>query len=141
LAALDKHNFWYTALPFLIFSPHAYTTLPNTVVIVTLISNFGTFLLYMTTCIIAIVAFREHHMFNGFKHVVVPVFGLIANAGCMAFYVLGPKFVAGMSPTEPNIALGVVGAWGVWGGIYFWMKSKSKGKEVFLTKNPAATPS
>ena len=36
--------------------------LPNTLVIVTLISNFGTFLLYMITCIVAIVAFREHHM-------------------------------------------------------------------------------
>jgi hypothetical protein len=42
--------------------------LPNTVLIITLISNFGTFLLYMTTCIVAIVAFREHHSFNGFKH-------------------------------------------------------------------------
>ena len=69
LAALDKHNFWYS---FGIFSPHAYTWLPNTLLIITLISNFGTFLLYMTTCIIAIVAFKEHHTFNGFKHLVVP---------------------------------------------------------------------
>ncbi len=136
LAALDKHNIWYS---FGIFAPHAYTYLPNTVVIVTLISNFGTFLLYMTTCIIAIVAFMEHHTFNGFKHVVVPVFGLLANLGCMVFYIIGPKFVAGMSPTEPNIALGVVAAWGIWGGIYFWIKSKKKGKEVFLSKNPMAS--
>src|SRR5262249_38146572 len=62
LAALDKHNFWYG---FGIFSPVAYTKLPNTLLIITLISNFGTFLLYMTTCVIAIVAFREHHTFNG----------------------------------------------------------------------------
>ncbi len=39
MAALDKHNIWYS---FGIFSPHAYTWLPNTMVIVTLISNFGT---------------------------------------------------------------------------------------------------
>ena len=58
--------------------------------IITLISNFGTFLLYMTTCIVAIVAFREHHSFNGFKHMFVPVFGLLANFGCMLFYLLGP---------------------------------------------------
>ena len=57
--------------------------LPNTVLIITLISNFGTFLLYMTTCIVAIVAFREHHSFHGFKHVFIPVFGLLANLGCM----------------------------------------------------------
>ncbi|HYA86249.1 MAG TPA: APC family permease, partial [Nitrospirota bacterium] len=54
-AALDKHNFWYS---FGIFSPEMYTKLPNTLVIVTLISNFGTFLLYMITCIIAMVAFK-----------------------------------------------------------------------------------
>ena len=37
----------------------------------------------MMTCIVAIVAFREHHSFNGFKHLVVPVFGLLANlAAC-----------------------------------------------------------
>ena len=80
-APLDKHNIWYS---FGIFTPHAYARLPNTLLIITLISNFGTFLLYMTTCIVAIVAFREHHMFNGFKHLVVPVFGLLANLGLHA---------------------------------------------------------
>ena len=45
-----------------IFSdPATYAKLPNTLVIVTLVSNFGTFLLYMLTCVTAIVAFREHH--------------------------------------------------------------------------------
>ena len=63
--------------------------------IITLISNFGTFLLYMTTCIVAIVAFREHHSFHGFKHIVVPVFGLLANLGCMLFYLLGPFAIGG----------------------------------------------
>ena len=68
---------------------------------VTLASNFGTFLLYMLTNIVAIVAFREHHSFQGFKHMVVPVFGLLANLGCMLFYLLGPFSVAGMSRKEP----------------------------------------
>ena len=58
-AALDKHNFWYSIG---IFAPEVYAKLPNTLVIVTLISNFGTFLLYMITCWIAMVAFKEHHM-------------------------------------------------------------------------------
>jgi amino acid transporter len=136
LAALDKHNFWYSIG---IFSPHAYTVLPNTVLIITLISNFGTFLLYMTTCMVAIVAFREHHSFHGFKHVVVPVFGLLANLGCMLFYLLGPIpgiGVAGMSIKEPYIALGCSAAWIILGGIYLGMTSKSKGKEVILTVKP-----
>ena len=57
--------------------------LPNTLVIVTLVSNFGTFLLYMVTCVIAIVAFNQHHMFHGFKHLVVPIFGLVAMTSAM----------------------------------------------------------
>jgi amino acid transporter len=95
LEAQYKGSMWYS---FGIFSPHSYVTLPNTLLIVTLISNFGTFVLYMTTCFVAIVAFRQHHTFHGFKHVFIPVFGLLANLSCMLFYVVGPKFVAGMSP-------------------------------------------
>jgi amino acid transporter len=133
-APLDKHNFWYS---FGIFSPHAYTWLPNTLVIITLVSNFGTFLLYMMTCIIAIVAFREHHSFNGFKHMVVPVFGLLANLGCMLFYLIGPFSVSGMSWHEPYIALAVAAAWGIYGLIYFKRRSASIGRSVFLEQRPA----
>jgi len=133
-AALDKHNLWYS---FAIFSPATYTTLPNSLVYVTLISNFGTFLLYMTTCFVAMVAFKEHHMFSGIKHVVIPIFGLVANLACMLFYLVGPFSVSGMSWHEPYIALGVVALWGIYGLIYFLTGSKKKGKEVFLTAKPA----
>ena len=134
MAALDKHNLWYS---FGIFSPHAYVTLPNTILIVTLISNFGTFLLYMTPCIVAIVACRQHHSFQGFKHMVIPVFGLLANFGCMLFYLVGPFSVAGMSVKEPYIALGVSLAWILLGGVYLAVNSKSKGKEIILTNRPS----
>jgi basic amino acid/polyamine antiporter, APA family len=134
LAPLDKHNFWYSLG---IFSPHAYTWLPNTLVIITLVSNFGTFLLYMMTCIIAIVAFREHHSFNGFKHMVVPVFGLLANLGCMIFYLVGPFSVSGMSWHEPYIALAVAAAWGIYGLIYFKKRSAATGKPMFISQKPA----
>ncbi len=133
-AALDKHNLWYS---FGIFAPETYAKLPNTLLIITLISNFGTFLLYMTTCIIAIVAFREHHMFNGFKHLVVPVFGLLANLACMLFYLIGPWTVAGMSVKEPYIALGVAALWGIYGWYYFAKSSKARGKAMILTAKPA----
>jgi amino acid transporter len=134
LAPLDKHNFWYSIG---IFSPHAYTWLPNTLVIITLVSNFGTFMLYMMTCFIAIVAFREHHSFNGFKHMVVPVFGLLANLGCMLFYLVGPFSVSGMSWHEPYIALAVAAAWGIYGLVYFKRRSAATGKSVFLEQRPA----
>jgi amino acid transporter len=128
------NNAWYS---FGIFKPETYSHLPNTLVIITLISNFGTFLLYMLTCIVAMVAFREHHSFNGFKHFVVPIFGLLANLGCMLFYLIGPFTVAGMSVKEPYIALGVCAAWGIYGLVYFLKSSKAKGKETILTQKPS----
>jgi basic amino acid/polyamine antiporter, APA family len=134
MAALDKHNFWYS---FGIFSPHAYTYLPNTILLITLISNFGTFLLYMTTNIVAIVAFKEHHTFHGFKHFVVPIFGLVANLACMLFYLIGPFSVSGMSWHEPYYALAFAAVWGIYGFIYFKMKSSKTGKAILLTEKPA----
>ncbi len=135
-AALDKHSFWYS---FGIFAPETYTKLPNTLLIMTLVSNFGTFLLYMFTCVIAMVAFKEHHTFNTFKHVVIPMLGLLANLAIMLFYIIGPFTVAGMSWKEPFIALGICGVWGIYGAIYFLKASKAKGKEVFLTSKPVTS--
>jgi amino acid transporter len=128
-------SFWYSVL---VFKPETYAALPNSLVIMTLVSNFGTFLLYMLTCIVAIVAFQEHHTFSGFKHVVVPVFGLLANLLCMGFYLVGPFVVAGMSWKEPFIALGVVAVFGVYGAVYFLSASKKKGKSVMVQKAVAA---
>jgi len=135
-APLDPkyHNIWYS---FGIFSPDKYVSLPNSLVIVTLISNFGTFLLYMFTCWCAMVAFKEHHMFNGFKHLLIPLFGLLANLCCMLFYLIGPFSVAGMSWHEPYIALGVVAVWGIYGAFYFLKSSKAKGRTVLLTSKPS----
>ncbi|HXX65744.1 MAG TPA: APC family permease [Polyangiaceae bacterium] len=136
--ALDAkyHNIWYSIG---LFNPDVISKLPNTLVIVTLISNFGTFLLYMLTCVICIVAFQEHHLFHGFKHMFVPVFGLVANLACMLFYLIGPFLVSGMSLKEPYIALGVCAIWGIFGGIYFMRASRSKAKPVFIAEKPAVS--
>jgi basic amino acid/polyamine antiporter, APA family len=132
-APLDPkyNNIWYS---FGIFKPETYAKLPNTLVIVTLVSNFGTFLLYMLTCVVAIVAFREHQSFNGFKHFFVPLFGLVANLVCMLFYLVGPFTVSGMSVKEPYIALGVCALWGLYGAVYFVKASKKKARPVFVDK-------
>jgi len=136
-AVLDAkyHNIWYS---FGIFKPETYAKLPNTLVIITLISNFGTFMLYMITNVIAMVAFKEHKTFNGFKHVFVPAFGLVANLSCMLFYLIGPFTVAGMSWKEPFIALAFCGVWGIYGAIYFAKSSRAKGKAIILTEKPVA---
>ena len=126
LTDAQKNSIWYPK--FLVFTKDFAAKLPNSLLVATLVSNFGTFLLYMLTCIIAIVAFREHHMFNGFKHVVVPVFGLLANLACMLFYLIGPFTVTGMSNMEPYVALGIAAVWGLYGAVYFVYASKKKGR-------------
>jgi amino acid transporter len=105
-------------------------------VVVTLVSNFGTFLLYMMTCIVAIVAFREHHTFNGFKHMFIPIFGVAANLMCMLFYLVGPFMVTGMSWHEPYVALAICAIWGIYGLIYFRRSSAKKGREIYVTAEP-----
>ena len=134
LDAKYAHSIWYS---FGIFSPHAYTWLPNSLVVVTLVSNFGTFLLYMTTCLITIVAFKEHDSFHGFKHIAIPIFGLVANFLCMLFYLIGPIpnmpwSVPGMSWHEPYIALAIAAVWGIWGVIYFVSGSKKQAKSLYV---------
>jgi basic amino acid/polyamine antiporter, APA family len=136
-AALEPkyQNFWYS---FGLFAPETYPKLPNTLVIVTLVSNFGTFLLYMLTCVVAIVAFREHKTFSGVKHFFIPLFGLVANLVCMLFYLVGPFTVAGMSVKEPYIALGVCLLWGLYGGWYFLRNSRRTAKPVYVEKPSAS---
>jgi basic amino acid/polyamine antiporter, APA family len=132
IAALP-HNIWY-ALG--MGSNAGLSALPNGLLLVTLISNFGTFVLYGLTNIVCIVAFREHHEFSGFKHMVVPVFGAIANFACLAFYIIGPIEGLG-SAKEPLIAVGLSVVWGVYGAIYFARNSKKKGKSTVLVERPA----
>jgi amino acid transporter len=132
-----KAGIWYK---FGAYSSATAAKIPNSLLIATLVSNFGTFVLYMLTCLIAIVAFREHHMFNGIKHLVIPVFGLLANLACMVFYLVGPFSVPGMSSKEPFIALGICALWGIYGLIFFKRNSAKQGKEMLLTKAPTAVP-
>jgi amino acid transporter len=124
------HNVWYS---FGLWSHDFAAKVPQSSVVVTLVSNFGTFLLYMMTCIVAIVAFREHHTFSGFKHMFIPLFGVAANLTCMLFYLIGPFMVAGMSWHEPYVALAICAVWGIYGLIYFKSQSSKKGKEIYVS--------
>jgi APA family basic amino acid/polyamine antiporter len=126
-------NFWYS---FGLWPHDMAANIPQSLLVITLASNFGTFLLYMMTCVIAIIAFREHHSFHGFKHVVVPVFGLLANLACMLFYIIGPFSVAGMSWKEPFVALGIAAVWGLYGVFYLHSSSKKKAKSI-LVESPS----
>ena len=127
------------ALPQGFFSSVGYVShdlmaaLPNSLVTITLASNFGTFLLYMLSCITCIVAYHNHPAFNFVKHLAIPVFGLLANLACMAFYLIGP-FMGYGTKLEPLSALGIALVWAIYGGIYFMRSSKNKGRTTLVNK-------
>jgi APA family basic amino acid/polyamine antiporter len=131
------------ALPHGFWSSFGYTThdkmaaLPNTFLTTTLASNFGTFLLYMLSCITCIVCYHKHPKFKFVRHLLIPVFGLLANLACMAFYVIGP-FMGYGTKLEPLIALGVALVWGIYGGVYFLRASKASGRTTLVQQAGAA---
>ncbi len=132
------------ALPHGIFSSWGYlphntlAALPNSLLVVTLTSNFGTFILYGLSCFLCMVAYHERHDHNWLMHYIIPGFGLLANLVCMAFYLIGPVFGLGTFK-EPLMALGISAVWGIYGAIYFLRASKAKGKSVLLVSKEQLT--
>jgi amino acid transporter len=130
------------ALPHGIFSSFGYMShdkmaaLPNSLLAITLTSNFGTFILYALSCFLCMVAYHQRPDYNMLKHTLIPGFGLLANLTCMAFYLAGPFFNLG-TKMEPLTALGISALWGIYGAIYFLRSSKAKGKSVLLTSKEA----
>jgi amino acid transporter len=104
---------------------------PNTLTMIVLASNFGTFVLYALSCIICIVAFQGHPNYSTVKHMLIPVFGVLANFGCMAFYLIGPFLGYGTKP-EPFGALGIAAVWAIYGAIYFARSSKAMGRSTLV---------
>jgi len=125
------------ALPHGIFSRFGYSThdmmasLPNSLLAITLTSNFGTFILYALSCFLCIVAFHGRPDYNVVRHLLIPGFGLLANLACMTAYLIVP-FLGYGTWKEPYLALGISALWAIYGGIYFLRASKSKGKAILL---------
>ncbi|HEV3483175.1 MAG TPA: APC family permease [Candidatus Acidoferrales bacterium] len=128
IAALP-HGFWSS---FGYMSHDTMAKLPNTLLMITLASNFGTFLLYGLSCVVCMVAFHKHPKFSFVKHMLVPLFGVIANLTCMAFYLVGP-FMGYGNWKEPYFALAIAAVWGIYGAIYFVTSSKKTGRTTLVT--------
>ena len=131
------------ALPQGFWSSFGYTThdgmaaMPNSLLTVTLASNFGTFLLYGLSCVICMVAYHKHAKFSALRHLCIPVFGLLANLACMSFYLIGP-FLGYGTKMEPLLALGIALIWACYGGIYFLRSSKATGRTTMVpNRSPA----
>jgi APA family basic amino acid/polyamine antiporter len=125
------------ALPHGFWSSFGYTThdkmaaLPNTLTTITLASNFGTFLLYGLSCFICMIAYHKHPNFKVVRHMLIPLFGVVANLVCMAFYLIGP-FMGYGTKMEPFLALGIAAVWAIYGGFYFTMSSKRSGRTTLV---------
>jgi amino acid transporter len=131
------------ALPQGFFSSFGYpshdvmASMPNSLLTMTLASNFGTFILYALSCIICLVGYHGRPDFKVVRHLIIPVFGLVANLACMAFYIIGPYMGFGTSK-EPFCALGIALVWAIYGGVYFVSTSKKKGKTTLVGQRMTA---
>jgi amino acid transporter len=131
------------SLPQGIWSSFGYTThdgmaaLPNSLLTVTLASNFGTFLLYGLSCVICFVAYHKHPKFSFIRHLAIPVFGVVANVACMIFYLVGP-FLGYGTKMEPLLALGIAAVWAIYGGIYFTRASRKAGRTTLIATRSEA---
>jgi len=70
----------------------------------------------------------------------IPIFGLVANLVCMAFYLIGP-FMGYGTKMEPLLALGIAAVWAIYGGIYFVRSSKGKGRATLIGERGMGTAS
>jgi APA family basic amino acid/polyamine antiporter len=128
------HGFW-SSFGYLTHDKMA--ALPNSFLTMTLASNFGTFLLYMLSCVTCLVCFHNHPQFRFVRHLLIPVFGLLANLACMIFYLVGP-FMGYGTKMEPLLALGIALVWAIYGGIYFVRASKATGRTTRVAERMTA---
>src|SRR6202451_2482475 len=123
------HGFWSS---FGYVSHDTMAKFPNSLLTITLASNFGTFVLYMLSCVTCIFCYSGHPNFSFIKHMLIPIFGIAANLICMAAYIVLP-FMGYGTKMEPFFALGIAAVWGIYGGIYFMLNSKKQGKTTLVT--------
>ncbi len=123
------HGFWSS---FGYVSHDTMAKLPNSLLTITLASNFGTFLLYGLSCVTCIFCYHGHPNFSFVRHLLIPVFGVVANLICMGAYLVLP-FMGYGTKMEPFLALGIAAVWAIYGGIYFFTTSKKKGKTTLVT--------
>jgi amino acid transporter len=89
-----------------------------------LASNLGAFLLYALLCLLTIVTFIGDSSFNVFRHIFLPVIGLLVNIGIVVA-AAGIGLNAGGIITQASmIAFGLAAAWFLVSVAYYFVKRK-----------------
>ena len=84
------------------------------------------------------VAYYKHPKFNALRHLLIPVFSLLANLACMAFYLVDP-FLGYGTKKEPPLALAIAALWGTYGAIYFLWTGRNTGRKVLMETRTSTT--
>lgn len=91
---------------------------------VILASNLGAFLLYGMLCILTIATFLRDPAFNFFRHLLLPVFGLLINVGVVIAAAVIGLSATGVMAQATAIALGLAGAWLLVSVAYYFVRRK-----------------
>jgi APA family basic amino acid/polyamine antiporter len=102
----------------------------DTVTQITLASNFGTFLVYGATCLIAMVAFASHQDKNLIKHYAVPGLGFLMNIAELGGIIYLAIIAGGSTGQDAWIAIGMVGVWIVLGILWVALNPATKGQKL-----------
>jgi len=89
-----------------------------------LASNLGAFLLYALLCLLTIVTFIGDSSFNIFRHVILPVIGLLVNIGIVVAAAKIGLGAGGIITQASLIAFGLAGAWLIVSVAYYFVKRK-----------------
>jgi amino acid transporter len=89
-----------------------------------LASNFGAFLLYALLCLLTIATFVGDVSFNFFRHLILPLIGLIVNLGIIILATKIGLEAGGVITQASLIALSIAGAWLLISLAYYFFKRK-----------------
>ena len=89
-----------------------------------LASNLGALLLYAMLCILTVVTFFRDPAFNFFRHLFLPVVGLLDNVGVVVAAIAIGLNAAGVMSQATSIALSLAAFWLVVSVVYYFIKHR-----------------
>jgi len=136
--ATPKWGIWLLVLISAAFGAYGVISVDNLTQI-TLASNTGTFLIYGLTNAIALVAFFKRPGSKFLQHILIPVFGALANLMMLVGIVYLSFSAGGATSKDTVIALGMVVVWLAAGIIWFVSNSKKQSQPVMVRMSTKLT--